>query len=381
MKLKRRKQSLVIPHRIENLVREVPTTTQQVTEVVEPKEVLVKVDDLSELDMLYEKAAEIDENCYDCSVKVDTGDYTTNFALSAVDDSIAATFVDTNNHHHMGARFTDYSLSQFATKVGVPTSYIRKCMKNNRTALAIDNLHSWMEEMEGRTLFIRKYYNEISEMQTIRGVLSDRYACCDTMDILSVLEKTVDLSTYKVKEFFLNEERFHLRLVSKDMLPIDDEDLFAGIFIDSSDVGRSVLKVCFGIYKQICTNGLCIARNGGTIFEQKHIGITPEEFNKGLVASMGKIDILTENAVEWIESSRNSEIKLSSQEEMDKFIADIRQRTLLSEVSAKKVIDLMENHYSFNKWGLINSITEVAQDFTLERRLELEKIAGNILVA
>lgn len=381
MMLKKKKRVLRPAVRVENSVKKLSPVSSK-SEVVEPKEVLTKVDDLSVFDTLYERATEIDENCLDCSVKVDLGDYTTNFALrSNGEEGICATFVDTEGNHHIGAKFTDFSLSQFSTKVGVPTSYVRKCMKNNRTDLAIDNLNSWMREIEGKTLFVRKYYDEIAEQQTIRGILSDRYSCCDTMDILSVLERHIDLDTYKIKEYFLNEERFHLRLVSKEMLPIDGEDLFSGIFIDSSDIGRSVLKVCFGIYKQVCTNGLCIARNGGTIFEQKHIGITPEEFNKGLISAMGKIDVLTENAVEWVQSSQKHKFTISTREEMDKFIANIRQRTLLSEESAKKVINLMENRYSFDRWGLINGITEVAQDFTLERRLELEKIAGNILVA
>ena len=59
----------------------------------------------------------------------------------------------------------------------------------------------------------------------------------------------------------------------------------------------------------------------------------------------------------------------------------IRQQTNLSNESAGKVIDLMQNRYGDNRWGYINAITEVAQDFTLERRLELERIAGNLLAA
>lgn len=41
----------------------------------------------------------------------------------------------------------------------------------------------------------------------------------------------------------------------------------------------------------------------------------------------------------------------------------------------------MKDRYDMSRWGLINGITEVAQDFTLERRLELERMAGNLLVA
>ena len=53
----------------------------------------------------------------------------------------------------------------------------------------------------------------------------------------------------------------------------------------------------------------------------------------------------------------------------------------LSEENANKVIYLMKDRYDMSRWGLINGITEVAQDFTLERRLELERMAGNLLVA
>ena len=69
------------------------------------------------------------------------------------------------------------------------------------------------------------------------------------------------------------------------------------------------------------------------------------------------------------------------EDDINEFVAYIRQQTNLSDDSAHKVIDLMQTKYEDNRWGLINGITEVAQDFTLERRLELERIAGNLLVA
>ena len=239
-------------------------------------------------------------------------------------------------------------------------------------------MNSWLEGYD-KNLLIREYNG------SIRGVLSDRYAICDTPDILKVLSDTVDLNTYKVKGSFLNEERLHLRLVGKEMLPIDGEDLFPGIFIDSSDVGRNTLIVQFGIYKQVCTNGLVIARAGGTLFEQKHIGITVDELHSGLVKSLQNVDLLTENAVEWVRRAQHRDNHWSSaseyEDDINEFVAYIKDKTKLSEESSRKVIDLMNTKYTDSRWGLINSITEVAQDFTLERRLELEKIAGGMLVA
>ena len=271
-----------------------------------------------------------------------------------------------------------YALGQLGSKIGVPARYLEKCVASGRVDLAQDNVNSWLEDFN-KDLFIREYNGGI------RGVLSNKYSVCDSHEILEVVDDAVDLSKYKIKGSFLNEERLHVRLVGKEMLPIDGEDLFPGLFIDSSDVGRNILTVKFGIYKQVCTNGLVIARAGGTLFEQKHIGITVEEFHDGLVKSLQNVDLLTENAVEWVRRAKHRDNHWSSaseyEDDINEFVAYIRQQTNLSDESAHKVIDLMNTKYEDNRWGLINGITEVAQDFTLEKRLELERIAGTLLVA
>ena len=271
-----------------------------------------------------------------------------------------------------------YALGQLSSKIGVPVRYLDKCIQSGRIDLAQDNVNSWLEDYN-KDLFIRAFSGGI------RGVLSNKYSVCDSHEILEAVDDAVDLSKYKVKGSFLNEERLHVRLIGKEMLPIDGEDLFAGLFLDSSDVGRNILTVKFGIYKQVCTNGLVIARAGGTLFEQKHIGITAEEFHDGLVKSLQNVDLLTDHAVEWVQRAKNRynhwSVETEHPEDIEEFVAYIRQQTNLSDDSAHKVISLMQTKYEDTRWGLINGITEVAQDFTLERRLELERIAGSMLVA
>ena len=62
-------------------------------------------------------------------------------------------------------------------------------------------------------------------------------------------------------------------------------------------------------------------------------------------------------------------------------IENVKNTTNLSDESTGKVIQLMQDGtYSKNRWGLINSITQVAQNFTLDRRIELERIAGGMLL-
>lgn len=64
---------------------------------------------------------------------------------------------------------------------------------------------------------------------------------------------------------------------------------------------------------------------------------------------------------------------------LKEFIQKIKYKTNLSDDGVKKVADLVGQKYGPSDWGVVNAITEVAQDYTLERRIELEKIAGDML--
>lgn len=345
-------------------------STPQETQKTEDSRELLSLGNTS-FKMMLDKAHNIHSLSVDFPVSKVTNE---NMRLN---DVAGITYV-TNDGSIRTPAISKHAMSQLCNKVGIPSDYMRKCISSGRIELAQDNLNSWLSDF-GKDLLVREYDGRI------RGVLSNKYSICDSHEILEAVGDAVDLSKYTIKGSYLNEERLHIRFISNEMLPIDGEDLFAGLFLDSSDVGRNILTVKFGIYKQVCTNGLVIARAGGTLFEQKHIGITAEEFHEGLVKSLGNIDILTENAVEWVKTAKHKENHWSAvseyEDDIEEFVNYIRQKTNLSRESSQKVISLMQTKYEDNRWGLINSITEVAQDFTLERRLDLERIAGGLLVA
>lgn len=273
---------------------------------------------------------------------------------------------------------TRHSLSQLCNKIGVPVRYIDKCIDSGRLDLAADNINSWIDDF-GKNLFIREYGN------TIRGVLSDRFSVLDTPQIMEVLNDVLDFDQYRIKGHFLTPERFHARIIQKEMMNIDGEDLFAGLQIDSSDVGRSILYVRFMIWKQVCTNGLCISQGSGVLFQQKHIGIDATEFRDGFRSALANVPVLVENAKELVEEARKKDSKYNtksfSEQQMKDFIERVKMKTKLPDDGVDKVIQLMTDRYGSSKWGFINSLTEVAQDYTLERRLEIEKIAGDFLLA
>ena len=146
------------------------------------------------------------------------------------------------------------------------------------------------------------------------------------------------------------------------------------------------------LYKQVCSNGLCLPKGRGEIFQQKHIGITAEAFREGLKQNIELVPNITDELIKEIERSRNSGVAIKdfdNDKEIEDIIKKLRTSMRMSEDQAKKVIDLFEYRlykaedfrYENNNWGLINSITEMAKETTLERRIEIEKYAGSILVA
>lgn len=292
-------------------------------------------------------------------------------------NEMAGITYQTNSGEIRRPSISRFALSQLCGKIGVPAQYIDKCVSSGRIDLAQDNVNSWLEDYN-KNLFIREYDGRI------RGILSDRYSVCDTPDILYGISDVLPVDNYNIKGFFLNEEFLHIRMVDRHVLPINNEDLYPGISIDTSDVGKSNLTVNFFIWKKVCTNGLVIPKKFGILFRQKHIGIDSDEFRTTLQESIKMIQPITDNVVKAINDTATISLEsaFEDKDSLENLIARVRQQTKLSEESTNKVIQLIQNEtYPMNRWGLINSITEVAQDFSIFRRLELERIAGEMLVA
>lgn len=281
-------------------------------------------------------------------------------------------FLDVMSCEWKELSLTHFAFSQLCTKIGVPTKFADKCIDTGRPYLSQDIVNDFLEDYRG-SLFVRQYEN------TIRGILTSKYSVLDSHEILTDLGLITDsMSNYSIKGSYLSPERLHLRAVSSEPLNIPNEDLFAGFSVDSSDVGRSTLIIRFFIYKQVCTNGLMLPQIGGNLFSQKHIGISRQDFRLNLQDSLSLIPELVKKSEELISENSSKSFNLRNLD-FEEAIKSIQNRTKLSEQSAKKVVELAIDKYRDSKWGLVNAITEVAQDFTLERRLELETVASDYL--
>lgn len=263
---------------------------------------------------------------------------------------------------------SDLAVGHLCGKLKVPSRYFNHLVDCGHNDLAADNVNIWLKD-NPKEYLLREYDGRI------RGILSGSYSIYDAPEILKTVSEVFNPDTFRLKGSYINEERLHLRFIQEEMMNVPDEDLYAGISLDSSDVGRSGLQVRFFVWKQVCTNGMMIAQSAAQLFKQKHIGINHEDFAAGLTEGLERFYDLKDKVTDQIISTSKIPVK----EDLEELLEDIKKATNLPDDSAAEVIEFMVKKYDRNQWGLINGITEVAQKYPLERRIELETIAGDLL--
>lgn len=338
--------------------------------------VTVKSTDLFEVD---KEVSAIESKCEDF--------YTSTFNTSEVSyDSSEQNFVlsykDNCGRTH-DSPLTEYSLSQLCSIVGVPSQYAAKCIARREDwakDLILDNINSWLTRNRRENSLVREYDGNV------RGILTDRYTTFDAPDVMQGLFTGfgTDESNFAVEGFCVNPERLHIRIVKKTPVPGINEDLYAGLIVNSSDVGRGAITIGYFLFKQICTNGLIRKKVQGASYRQIHIG-SIEDISQNIQAAIGRIGEYETCMAELVRRARKIRYSEEAIINPDSFAHEslfktIKAQTGLPDKAISNVFDTMVVAYDPTAWGLVNAITLIAQDYTLDRRLNLEEAAGRLLV-
>lgn len=265
---------------------------------------------------------------------------------------------------------TELALQQICQRFGVPYSYIVKCVESKRPKLAAKNLNSWIKQ-DKNSLRVR------SAEGVARAIVSQNYVPYDNARILQQLKLAMDTKRFVPTQVFLSQDGMQIRFVDFTPLPVSDgtnSPLYAGIVLRSSSVGTGSFSLRFFIYRFACTNGLVIPSMGGTLFRVSHIGNMMRDekislFNRAFM----DIDLLCDKAVELVK--RNNAHRLS-EEEMQLMIKKVKNELKLSKEKTDKLSTLITSKYNDTRWGVINGVTELAQEFSLDTRYDIESWAG-----
>ena len=212
----------------------------------------------------------------------------------------------------------------------------------------------------------------------LRGVLSSRYARLDHDLLLDCLAPLVPQG-FAVDWFSLDDGGLHLRLVDprKPQTVLAGDELFSGIHVSNSEVGRHAVTVDALIYRLVCQNGLIRLVRGKSLLHQRHIHLAAPRFKEALEgAVLGALDEAS-RFVEQIRAAARTPVPdvgavlalLGRQEALSKGFLEAAERSLRSEPSGQQE----------TVWGLANGLTQAGQALSPDARYAVEALAGRLI--
>ena len=116
------------------------------------------------------------------------------------------------------------------------------------------------------------------------------------------------------------------------------------------------------------------------MFSQKHIGLTSED-ELEFVASFKDIEALKENSVSQILAAQKRNLSFK---EMEMYLERVRKELHLGKIltiGEMPAQEWIEDEFGPNLWGVVNFITQKAQEYSLDDRVDMETYAGHLLAA
>jgi len=212
----------------------------------------------------------------------------------------------------------------------------------------------------------------------LRGVLSSRYARLDHDLLLDCLTPLLPQG-FAVDWFALDDAGLHLRLVDPRATrsALAGDDLFCGIHLANSEVGRRAVTVDALVYRLVCQNGLIRRVKGRSLMHQRHVHLAAPRFKEALEgAVLGALDEAG-RFVEQIRTAARTPVpnlqavlaSLGRQEALSKSFLDAVEQSLKSESICQQE----------TVWGLANGLTQAGQALPPDERYAVEALAGRLI--
>lgn len=271
------------------------------------------------------------------------------------------------------ADITEDAFQQLCTRIGgAPAGYLTKCAENGMVELAMQNFQAWAGKCRTPMMF-REYDG------SVRAALSAQYERYDAWKILKELRYTIDEKRFEPVQVHMSPERFTARFVDYTPLKVQESSkLYAGFSVSSSDVGDGGLKIVFFLYRFACRNGMLITDSSGVAYRSGHRGA---EMRMSKIASFSNVFERIDDVIADIPAQISAKQHKMSKLDLQYLLATAKAKVRMTDENAELIKGLLGTEYPETEWGFMNAVTETAQRYELERRMELEQFAGSLLAA
>lgn len=279
----------------------------------------------------------------------------------------------TTDNYPFGKRIglSNDGLTSYAGLTGVNIGYVKKCLAAGKHELLNDNFMAWHKTLDpNKEVLVRSCYDRVN------ALLSDRYTVFDDNEVLDCVYDVLGPSReYAIKNYSLTPSGLNLRIVSRNIININGDDLSFGFDIRNSNIGKSSVEISIIIYRWICSNGLIVGGGRGYMMRQRHVSVDRASLIRDFVELLDQSPMYVQAIKENIEKSMDTRLNSDS---MQKIIDTLKASGMIQN-AINRIDEYVEPEYANTVWGVVNSITRLSQDYSLDTRLRMEKIAGQVL--
>ncbi len=288
---------------------------------------------------------------------------------------------------------TDHAHGQIADRVGIPKRYYDR-MKEEAPALLADNVNHWFRETPERRM-VRTLDGKA------RAFLSDRYHRIDNEQIaeavLPSLLENGHLGT--VVSCCVTDAKLYIQALfprlEGDVRPGDPVQ--GGVIVSNGEIGNGALDIRPMIYRLICTNGMITGQVAeDSRLRRNHVGRRVEI---GEDYSVYRDETLKADDRALALKIRDSIHALAQPQLFNRILTAMRDATQQQPVAnpiaavaelgkaypiAKgerdSIIMSLIRNGDYSKWGMVNAITETANEHpSYDRAVELQVMGGQVL--
>jgi hypothetical protein len=275
--------------------------------------------------------------------------------------------------HEAPKRLRSAAFSMLCSRLGAPAEFIRDKLPAP-LQLALLNYLMSQGERPGTTM-LRLRGEEVT------AIVSERYAPLDAVELVDTLRGALArhglLGSVRVRAVATGVTDVLRLVLPTEVVPVKVGDVsMVGLDVSSSSFGRSAVHVRGVVWRLVCMNGARTPSSMGDV-SLRHLGETQrlrDGLAEGVATALGHARGLMDR---WRSAVGQYIEGLAGFIDSLRELTGSEQSALRSELGAQQPRDLPERA---SVYDVVNALTSAAHQAEPARRIELESIAGNILV-
>lgn len=266
------------------------------------------------------------------------------------------------------------AFSMLCTRLGAPAEFIREKLPAPLQLATLNFLMSQGERPASAMLRLRG--------EEVTAIVSERYAPLDAIELVSTLRAALVrhglLDSVRVRAVATGVTDVIRLVLPSETVPVKVGDTSTiGLDVSSSSFGRSAVHVRGVVWRLICMNGARTPSSMGDV-SLRHLGET-QRLRDGLADGVATALVHARGLMgHWRTAVTSYITGLADFIDGLRDLSQSEQQGVRRELGAAKPSELPE---SVSVYDFINAVTSTAHHAEPARRIELESMAGGLLMA